>query len=101
MYIRNEIGKKSSNKKIRFSFHVWCRAGLMCVYVFVWCTMSRQQIVMQRERKQRKLYAEEYALGDDEHEGVRGFSVAEKLASDRFAQTGMVREMIGADLSVG
>lgn len=57
--------------------------------------------VAQRERKQKKLYAEEYALGDDDTEGVRGFSVAEKLESDRFAQTGMVREMKGTDLSIG
>lgn len=57
--------------------------------------------VEQRERKQKKLYAEEYALGDDETEGARGFSVAEKLESDRFAQTGMVREMKGADLTIG
>lgn len=56
---------------------------------------------IQRERKQRKLYAEEFVLGDDEHEGVRGFSVAEKLESDRFAQAGMVREMNGEDLTVG
>lgn len=40
-------------------------------------------------------------MGDDETEGGRGFSVAEKLESDRFAQTGMVREMNGADLTVG
>lgn len=60
-----------------------------------------QKQIKQRERKQRKLYAEEYALGDDDTEGVRGFSVAEKLESDRFAQTGMVREMKGTDLTVG
>lgn len=40
-------------------------------------------------------------MGDDDTEGVRGFSVAEKLESDRFAQTGMVREMKGTDLTVG
>lgn len=67
-------------------------------------TTEHSQIVLpieQRERKQKKLYAEEYALGDDETEGARGFSVAEKLESDRFAQTGMVREMKGADLTIG
>ncbi|XP_055850030.1 jmjC domain-containing histone demethylation protein 1 isoform X1 [Episyrphus balteatus] len=57
---------------------------------------SRRQL---RERKQRKLYLEEWTLGDDE--GVRGFSVAEKLESPKFAQAGMVREMRGADLTVG
>ncbi|XP_058446304.1 jmjC domain-containing histone demethylation protein 1 isoform X1 [Malaya genurostris] len=59
---------------------------------------SRRQL---RERKQRKLYSEEWALGDDDYEGARGFSVAEKLESARFAQSGMVREMKGSDLTVG
>lgn len=58
-------------------------------------------ILIQRERKQRKLYSEEWTLGDEELEGVRGFSVAEKLESPKFAQTGMVREMKGSDLTVG
>lgn len=54
----------------------------------------------QRERKQRKLYLEECLLGDDDAEGARGFSVAEKLESSKFAQAGMVREMRGCDLTV-
>lgn len=54
----------------------------------------------QRERKQRKLYADEWALGDDEFESGRAFSVAEKLESPAFAQQGMVREMKGNDLTV-
>ncbi|XP_059618296.1 jmjC domain-containing histone demethylation protein 1 [Phlebotomus argentipes] len=58
---------------------------------------NRRQL---RERKQRKLYSEEWALADDEYEGGRGFSVAEKLESPRFAQAGMVREMQGSDLTV-
>ncbi|KOB72758.1 putative JmjC domain-containing histone demethylation protein 1B [Operophtera brumata] len=37
-----------------------------------------------RERKQRKLYSDEWALGDDEAEGGRGFSLADKLESPRF-----------------
>ncbi|KAG5680189.1 hypothetical protein PVAND_009714 [Polypedilum vanderplanki] len=53
-----------------------------------------------RERKQRKLYADEYALGDDEFESGRAFSVAEKLESMKFAQQGMVREIRGSDLTV-
>jgi F-box and leucine-rich repeat protein 10/11 len=56
---------------------------------------------IQRERKQRKLYTDEWALGEEEYEGVRGFSIAEKLESARFAQSGMVREMNGKDLNVG
>lgn len=55
--------------------------------------------MFQRERKQKKLYSE-WALLDDDYEGVRKFSVAEKLESPRFAQSGMVREMKGSDLSV-
>ncbi|XP_055695982.1 jmjC domain-containing histone demethylation protein 1 [Lutzomyia longipalpis] len=58
---------------------------------------NRRQL---RERKQKKLYSEEWALADDEYEGGRGFSVAEKLESARFAQAGMVREMKGSDLTV-
>lgn len=54
----------------------------------------------QRERKQRKLYADEWALGDDEFESGRAFSVAEKLESPAFAQQGMVRELKGCDLTV-
>uniref|UniRef100_A0A1I8NZB6 [histone H3]-dimethyl-L-lysine(36) demethylase n=1 Tax=Stomoxys calcitrans TaxID=35570 RepID=A0A1I8NZB6_STOCA len=54
-----------------------------------------------RERKERKQYLEEWTVGDDDLEGIRGFSVAEKLESAKFAQTGMVREMRGSDLNVG
>lgn len=43
---------------------------------------------------------EEWATGDDESDGVRGFSVAEKLESPRFAQVNMVKEMKGADLTL-
>lgn len=53
---------------------------------------------VQRERKQRKAYSD--YLIDDDHEGVRGFSVAEKLESSRFAQVDMVREMKGHDLTI-
>uniref|UniRef100_A0A182SVD2 [histone H3]-dimethyl-L-lysine(36) demethylase n=1 Tax=Anopheles maculatus TaxID=74869 RepID=A0A182SVD2_9DIPT len=56
---------------------------------------------VRRERKQRKLYSEEFTFGDDDYEGARGFSVAEKLESPRFAQSGMVREMKGENLTVG
>lgn len=54
----------------------------------------------QRERKQRKLYSDEWALGDDEAEGGRGFSLADKLESARFEHTGAVVEMSGTDLTV-
>lgn len=53
---------------------------------------------VQRERKQRKAYSD--YLIDDDHEGARGFSVAEKLESSQFAQVDMVREMKGHDLTI-
>ncbi|XP_053961055.1 jmjC domain-containing histone demethylation protein 1 isoform X1 [Anastrepha ludens] len=62
---------------------------------------GQQQRRQLRERKQRKLYLEEWTLGDDDLEGARGFSVSEKLESSKFAQTSMVREMRGSDLTVG
>ena len=46
------------------------------------------------------MYADEWALGDDEFESGRAFSVAEKLESPAFAQQGMVREIKGTDLNV-
>ncbi|XP_014091056.2 jmjC domain-containing histone demethylation protein 1 isoform X1 [Bactrocera oleae] len=77
------------------------------MYVHVYVCISANlllsldmKILSDRERKQRKLYLEEWALGDDDLEGTRGFSVSEKLESSKFAQTGMVREMRGSDLSV-
>ncbi|CRK99580.1 CLUMA_CG012893, isoform A [Clunio marinus] len=53
-----------------------------------------------RERKQKKLYADEWALGDDEFESGRAFSVAEKLESPAFVSQGMVREIKGTDLTI-
>lgn len=58
------------------------------------------RFLVQRERKQRKQYLE-WALAEEDYEGARGFSVADKLKSTRFAQSGMVREMRGSDLTVG
>lgn len=57
--------------------------------------------IFQRERKQRKLYSEEWALGDEEAvEGGRGFSLADKLESPRFEHAGIIKEMAGTDLTV-
>jgi hypothetical protein len=70
-----------------------------CVQTYT--TPNWQSTANQRERKQRKLYSDEWALGEEEYEGARGFSIAEKLESARFAQSGMVREMYGKDLNVG
>ncbi|XP_052738822.1 jmjC domain-containing histone demethylation protein 1 isoform X2 [Bicyclus anynana] len=62
---------------------------------------NKKQVPRQlRERKQRKLYSDEWALGDDEAEGGRGFSLADKLESSRFEHTGSVHEMHGTDLTI-
>lgn len=62
---------------------------------------NKKQVPRQlRERKQRKLYSDEWALGDDEAEGGRGFSLADKLESPRFEHSGAVSEMHGSDLTV-
>lgn len=39
-------------------------------------------------------------MGDDEAEGGRGFSLADKLESPRFEHSGAVLEMHGSDLTV-
>ncbi|XP_013144915.1 PREDICTED: jmjC domain-containing histone demethylation protein 1 isoform X2 [Papilio polytes] len=62
---------------------------------------NKKQVPRQlRERKQRKLYSDEWALGDDEAEGGRGFSLADKLESPRFEHTGAVIEMTGSELTI-
>ncbi|XP_028172914.1 jmjC domain-containing histone demethylation protein 1 [Ostrinia furnacalis] len=62
---------------------------------------TKKQVPRQlRERKQRKLYSDEWALGDDEVEGGRGFSLADKLESPRFEHTGAVLEMHGTDITI-
>ncbi|XP_026755018.1 jmjC domain-containing histone demethylation protein 1 isoform X2 [Galleria mellonella] len=62
---------------------------------------NKKQVARQlRERKQRKLYSDEWALGDDEAEGGRGFSLADKLESPRFEHPGSVLEMHGSEITV-
>ncbi|XP_063541414.1 jmjC domain-containing histone demethylation protein 1 [Cydia strobilella] len=62
---------------------------------------SKKQVARQlRERKQRKLYSDEWALGDDDVEGGRGFSLADKLESPRFEHPGSIHEMFGTELTV-
>jgi F-box/leucine-rich repeat protein 10/11 len=53
-----------------------------------------------RERKQKKLYSEDWALGDDEIEGRRSFNLQEKLENPLFATHNIVREMHGNELNV-
>lgn len=54
--------------------------------------------LLQRDRKNRKLYSD--YLIDEEHEGARGFSVAEKLSSSKFAHKDVVKEMKGTELTI-
>lgn len=55
---------------------------------------------LQRERKQKKLYSEDWALGDEEIEGKRTFSIQEKLEDPEFASHNLVKEMHGNELTV-
>lgn len=55
---------------------------------------------MQRERKHKKLYSEDWALGDEEIEGRRSFSLQEKLENPAFAAHNIVKEMHGTELTV-
>lgn len=58
------------------------------------------EFFLQRERKQRKLYSDDWALGDEEIEGRRTFSIQEKLGSPKFAQNNLVKEMHGSELTL-
>ncbi|XP_045465756.1 jmjC domain-containing histone demethylation protein 1-like isoform X2 [Harmonia axyridis] len=53
-----------------------------------------------RERKQKKLYSEDWALADDDIEGRRSFNLQEKLEDPAFASNSDVREMYGNQLTV-
>ncbi|XP_071057273.1 jmjC domain-containing histone demethylation protein 1 isoform X2 [Onthophagus taurus] len=53
-----------------------------------------------RERKQKKLYSEDWALNDDDIEGRRTFSIQQKLEDPTFASHCMVKEMHGSELTV-
>ncbi|XP_017781389.1 PREDICTED: jmjC domain-containing histone demethylation protein 1-like [Nicrophorus vespilloides] len=64
-------------------------------------TPNRRQSSRQlRERKHKKLYSEDWALGDDEIEGRRSFSLQEKLDDPGFAAHNIVKEMHGQELTV-
>lgn len=54
----------------------------------------------QRERKQKKLYSDDWALGDEEIEGRRTFSISEKLENSKFSTTNLVKEMHGPELTL-
>jgi len=56
----------------------------------------------QRDRKERKLYTDDWALGeaDDEIEGPQSFDLDEKLRSPRFGMEGLIREMSGSTFNL-
>jgi hypothetical protein len=51
----------------------------------------------QRDRKERKHYTDDWALGDEEIEGRRSFRLEDKMESDRFPQC-FVKEMAGSGM---
>nr|CAH7745842.1 unnamed protein product [Callosobruchus chinensis] len=62
-----------------------------------WKRQSSRQL---RERKQKKLYSEDWALGDEEIEGRRTFNLQEKLEDPAFGCQNIVKEMHGSELTV-
>ncbi|KAJ9575198.1 hypothetical protein L9F63_025850, partial [Diploptera punctata] len=52
-----------------------------------------------RDRKERKHYTDDWALGDEEIEGRRSFRLEDKMESDRFPQC-FVKEMLGIDFNL-
>nr|CAI5864440.1 unnamed protein product [Callosobruchus analis] len=61
-----------------------------------WKRQSSRQL---RERKQKKLYSEDWALGDEEIEGRRTFNLQEKLEDPAFGCQNIVKEMHGSELT--
>ncbi|XP_050442390.1 jmjC domain-containing histone demethylation protein 1 isoform X3 [Adelges cooleyi] len=54
-----------------------------------------------RTRKEKKTYSEDWAYGDEEEiEGVRSFSLHDKLDSDRYTQYNFVKQMDGKEFTV-
>ena len=51
-------------------------------------------LYLQRERKERKLYSDDWALGDEEIEGYHTFDLDEKINSNKFTG-GFVKDMSG------
>jgi len=52
--------------------------------------------VLQRTRKEKKTYSEDWAYGDEEEiEGVRSFSLQEKLDSTRYLNHNFSKQMDG------
>lgn len=56
---------------------------------------------LQRTRKEKKTYSEDWAFGDEEEiEGVRSFSLQDKLDSTRYTQNKYAMEMDGKGINI-
>merc|ERR1711872_101777 len=53
-----------------------------------------------RERKERKLYSDDWALGDEEIEGHHTFDLQEKMTTEKFNMC-MVKDMTEVDFDLG
>uniref|UniRef100_A0A2S2R0T4 [histone H3]-dimethyl-L-lysine(36) demethylase n=1 Tax=Sipha flava TaxID=143950 RepID=A0A2S2R0T4_9HEMI len=54
-----------------------------------------------RTRKEKKTYSEDWAFGDEEEiEGVRSFSLQDKLDSTRYTHSNFVKQMDGKDFTI-
>ncbi|GLH03864.1 JmjC domain-containing histone demethylation protein 1 [Gryllus bimaculatus] len=60
---------------------------------------QREYIIRPRDRKERKHYTDDWALGDEEIEGRRSFRLEDKIETDRFPQC-FVKEMKGEDFNL-
>ena len=63
----------------------------MYIYIYIY------MFPLQRDRKERKHYTDDWALGDEEIEGRRSFRLEDKMESDRFPQC-FVKEMAGSGM---
>lgn len=56
--------------------------------------LTQKLSLFQRERKERKLYSDDWALGDEEIEGHHTFDLEQKMKSDEFNSC-FVKDMTG------
>lgn len=69
------------------------------LYLLIFCNIlliNYLFIFLQRKRKEKKTYSEDWAFGDEEEiEGVRSFSLHDKLDSTRYTHYNFVKRMDG------
>lgn len=54
------------------------RVSLRAIFTYI------SSLSLQRERKERKLYSDDWALGDEEIEGHHTFDLEQKIKTDKF-----------------